>query len=346
MKAIRIHEFGGAENLKVDEIEKPNPKAGEVLIRTEASGINFADIMLRQDKYLFTPELPFTMGFEVAGFIEEVGEGVEHLVVGTKVVSMMRGGCYAEFVVADAKTAFPIPSDLNSSEATALLVQGLTALGLLESLREGQNILIHAAAGGVGTLLVQLAKLKGAKVIGTASSAEKLDKVKELGADVGINYTEDDWTQKVLDATDGKGADIIIEMVGGEMGKRNFECLAVKGEMIVYGAASGEDFQISALSLLGKMQTVRGYNLNLETPSNMAKFTGELMRHLGEGSLKVSVTEFPLEDAVKAHQAIEGRKTTGKVGFNALVENSKNTKTTNQNWRSKSSALYKNRRPS
>ncbi len=313
MKAIRIHDFGNAENLKVDEVDKPSPKAGEVLIKTEAAGINFADIMLRQDKYMFTPELPFTMGFEVAGTVEEVGEGVEHLAVGSKVVSMMRGGCYAEFVVTDAKTTFPIPTELNSSEATALLVQGLTAIGLLESLQPGQNILIHAAAGGVGTLLVQLAKLKGAKVLGTASSEEKLDKVIGLGADVGIDYTEKDWTKQVLDATDGKGADIIIEMVGGEMGKRNFECLKLKGEMIVYGAASGEDFQISALGLLGKMQTVRGYNLNLETSANMAKFTGELMKHLGDGNLKVSVTEFPLIEAVKAHQAIEGRQTTGKV---------------------------------
>ncbi len=313
MKAIRIHEFGGAEQLKFDEIDKPSPGAGEVLIKMEAAGINFADTMLRQNKYLFTPELPFTMGFEVAGTIEEVGEGVEHLQVGSKVVSMRRGGCYAEYVKADAQTTYAIPNELNSSEATALLVQGLTALGLLETLQEGQNILIHAAAGGVGTLLVQLAKLKGAKVIGTASSEEKLDKVRGLGADVGINYTEDDWTQKVNEATDGNGADIIIEMVGGEMGKRNFECLAIKGEMIVYGAASGEDFQIFALSLLGKMQTVRGYNLNLETPANMQRFTGELMQHLGEGKLQISVMEFPLEQAKEAHEAIEGRKTTGKV---------------------------------
>ena len=132
MKAIRIHEFGGAENLKVDDIDKPSPKAGEVLIKTEASGINFADIMLRQDKYLFSPELPFTMGFEVAGTIEEVGEGVEHLQVGAKVVSMARRWllcriCYWLM----RKTTYAIPAELNSSKATALLVQGLTAIGLL-----------------------------------------------------------------------------------------------------------------------------------------------------------------------------------------------------------------------
>jgi NADPH2:quinone reductase len=313
VKAIRIHEFGGTENLIVDEIEMPVPKAGEVLIRTEASGINFADTMLRQNKYLFSPDLPFTMGFEVAGKIEEIGEGIEGVKVGQRVLAMMRGGGYAEYALTDAQGLMPIPDNLGSAEATALLVQGLTALGLLQTLHKGQTILIHAAAGGVGTLLVQLAKIKGAKVLGTASSEEKLDKVIGLGADVGIDYTESDWTKQVLDATDGKGADIIIEMVGGDMGKRNFECLAMKGEMIVYGAASGQDFQISALGLLSKMQTVRGYNLNLETPQNMQQFTGELMQYLAEGNLKVSVMEFPLEEAAKAHAAIEGRKTTGKV---------------------------------
>lgn len=313
MKAVRIHEIGGAENLRVDEIEKPQPGAGEVLIKTSAAGINFADIMLRQGTYLFRPQLPFTIGFEAAGTIEAIGENVQNVAVGQRVLAMMRGGGYAEYAIAPAAQLIPIPDGLSDGEATALLVQGLTALGLLQDLQAGQSILIHAAAGGVGTLLVQLAKQRGALVLGTASSAEKLEKVTALGADVGINYTESDWTKQVLNATNGKGADLIIEMVGGEVGKRNFECLATKGTMIVYGAASGEDFSISALSLLAKMQTVKGYNLNLETPQNMAKFTGELMRTIAAGNLKVSVTEFPLEQATDAHRAIESRQTTGKV---------------------------------
>ncbi len=313
MKAIRIHEFGGAENLRTDEIEKPTPKADEVLIKTAAAGINYADIMLRQNKYLFTPDLPFTLGFEVAGTIEEVGTSVENLKVGQRVLATIRGGGYAEYAVADWRTVVPIPDDLDFSKATALLVQGLTALGLLKDLKSGQTILIHAAAGGVGTLLVQLAKSKGAKVIGTASSAEKLEKAASLGADVGINYTESDWTDEVLTATNGKGADLIIEMVGGEIGKQNLKCLATGGAMIVYGAASGEDFQISALGLLGRMQTVKGYNLNLETRENMAAFTKELMTHVAENRLEVIVNEFPLEQAKEAHQALEGRKTMGKV---------------------------------
>lgn len=313
MKAVRIHEFGSAENLRVDEIETPQPGAGEVLIKTRAAGINFADIMLRQGKYLFRPPLPFTLGFEAAGKIEAVGEGVANLQTGQRVLAMMRGGGYAEYAVAPAFQVIPIPDSLSDGEATALLVQGLTALGLLQDLKPEQSILIHAAAGGVGSFLVQLAKQRGARVLGTASSAEKLEKVVGLGADSGINYTEADWTRQVLEATNGKGADLIIEMVGGEVGKSNFECLATKGTMIVYGAASGADFEVSALSLLGKMQTVKGYNLNLETPQNMAKFTGELMQSIAAGSLQISVTEFPLEQAAEAHRAIESRKTTGKV---------------------------------
>jgi len=313
MKAIRIHEFGGAENLRLDEIEKPVPGADEVLIKTAAAGINYADTMLRQNKYLFTPPLPFTLGFEVAGTVEAIGANVQNLKVGQRVLATVRGGGYAEYAVADWRTIVPIPSGLEFGKATALLVQGLTALGLLADLKSGQTILIHAAAGGVGSLLVQLAKHKGAKVLGTASTAEKLEKIAGLGADVGINYSESDWTDQVLAATDGKGADLIIEMVGGEIGKQNFKCLATGGTMFVYGAASGEDFQISALSLLGRMQTVKGYNLNLETRENMAAFTKELISNIAENRLQVIVNEFPLERAKEAHDALEGRRTMGKV---------------------------------
>ncbi len=313
MKAIRIHEFGGADNLRVDEIEKPTPNADEVLIKTAAAGINYADTMLRQNKYIFSPELPFILGFETAGTIEEIGANVQNLAVGQRVLATMRGGGYAEYAVADWRTIVPIPDDLDFGKATALLVQGLTALGLLTDLKSGQTILIHAAAGGVGSLLVQLAKHKGAKVLGTASTTEKLEKIASLGADVGINYTEADWTDEVLTATGGKGADLIIEMVGGDLGKQNFKCLAAGGTMTVYGAASGEDFQISALGLLWKMQTVKGYNLNFETRENMAAFTQELMAHIAANRLQVIVNEFPLEQAKEAHNALEGRKTMGKV---------------------------------
>nr|MBA2340137.1 zinc-binding dehydrogenase [Pyrinomonadaceae bacterium] len=197
MKAIRIHEFGGAEQLRLEEVEKPQPAADEVLIRTRVAGINYADTMLRAGTYLMKPPLPFTPGFEVAGEIEAIGVEVKDAQIGQRVIATLQGGGYAEYATAKSAQVIPLPDDLDFGKATALLVQGLTALGLLKSLRAGQTVLIHAAAGGVGSLLVQLAKLKGARVIGTASTAEKLDIVKSLGADAGINYTRADWTEQV-----------------------------------------------------------------------------------------------------------------------------------------------------
>lgn len=313
MKAIRIHEFGAAETLKLEEIEKPRAKAGEVLIKVAAAGINYADTMMRAGNYLTRPELPFTLGFEAAGTIDEIGAEVSNLEVGQRVLTWLSGGGYAEFVAAEASSVIPIPDELGFGEATALLVQGLTALGLLNETKAGQTILIHAAAGGVGTLLVQLAKHKGLKVIGTASGEQKLELVTKLGADAAINYTEIDWTDEVLRATEGKGADWIIEMVGGEIVGQNLKVLAKNGTMWIYGAASGEDFRLSALSLMQKNHIVRGYWLRNETTENRIAFTKELLGHIRDGRLQIQVTEFPLEQAAEAHKAIEGRKTTGQV---------------------------------
>lgn len=313
MKAIRIHELGGAENLSLDEVEKPVPQPDEVLIKTVVAGINYADTMLRAGTYFFRPPLPFIPGFEIAGTIDEVGSEVKNRQTGQRVLARMGGGGYAEYAAAKANQIVPIPDDLDFETAVALFVQGLTALGLLKNLQAGQTILIHAAAGGVGQLLVQLAKLKGAKVIGTASSPEKLEKITNLGADFAINYTEADWTERVLEVTDGRGADLIIEMVGGELGSQNVKCLATGGTMIIYGAASAQDFSISAFGLMAKNQTVKGYTLYGETSSTLAAFTKELIEHITSGRLNVMVQKFPLDQAAEAHRAIESRKTMGKI---------------------------------
>lgn len=313
MKAIRVKELGGADKLTLEEIEKPTPNADEVLIKVAAAGINYADTMMRSGNYLTKPELPFTLGYEAAGTIAEVGENVKHLQIGQRVLGTVSSGGYAEYAVANAAAAMPIPDELGFSEANALLVQGLTALGLLDETKAGQSILIHAAAGGVGTLLVQLAKNKGLTVIGTASSEQKLNIVIALGADFAINYSEADWTDQVLAATDGKGVDWLIEMVGGDIVAKNLKVLAKNGTMWIYGSASGEDFQVSVLSLMQKNHIIRGYWLMNESIENRIKFTKELLGHLGAGRLKIQVTEFPLEKAREAHEAIEGRRTTGKV---------------------------------
>jgi NADPH2:quinone reductase len=313
MKAIRVNELGGVEKLTLEEIEKPVPKADEVLIKVAAAGINYADTMMRSGNYLTKPPLPFTLGYEAAGTIESLGENVTNLSVGQRVLATTSSGGYAEFATAKAALAMPIPDELGFGESTALLVQGLTALGLLNETKAGQTILIHAAAGGVGTLLVQLAKYKGLKVIGTASSEQKLQIVADLGADFAINYSEDDWTDEVLKATDGRGVDWLIEMVGGSIVAQNLKVLAKHGTMWIYGAASGEDFKVSVLSLMAKNHTIRGYWLMNESIPNRIAFTKELLGHLGAGRLKIQVTEFPLEKAREAHEAIENRKTTGKV---------------------------------
>lgn len=294
MKAVGIHRFDGAEQLHLEEIEKPQPRADEVLIKNAAAGINYAHIMLRSGMYLGDQQLPTIPGFEAAGIVEAVGANVTDWQVGQRVLALVRDGGYAEYVVAHVSQLVPIPDGLAFGQATALLVQGLTAIALLRELQAGQTILIHAAAGGVGSLLVQLAKYKGAKVIGTASSAEKLEKAIELGADVGINYTESDWAEQVLRATNGKGADLIIEMVGGDIGRQNLNCLATYGTMIVYGSARREDFQISAWGLLANMHTVKGYYLTIDSPNNRAQYSKELMEHIKAGRLQVMVTEFPL----------------------------------------------------
>jgi NADPH2:quinone reductase len=257
--------------------------------------------------------LPFTLGYEAAGTIESLGENVTNFSVGQRVLATTSSGGYAEFATAKAALAMPIPDELGFGESTALLVQGLTALGLLNETKAGQTILIHAAAGGVGTLLVQLAKHKGLKVIGTASSEQKLQLVADLGADFAINYSEPDWTDEVLKATDGRGVDWLIEMVGGAIVAQNLKVLAKHGTMWIYGAASGEDFKVSVLSLMAKNHTIRGYWLMNESIPNRIAFTKELLGHLGAGRLKIQVTEFPLEKAREAHEAIENRKTTGKV---------------------------------
>ena len=299
--------------MTLEEIEKPTPKADEVLIKVAAAGVNYADTMMRSGNYLTRPELPLTLGYEAAGTIEAVGENVTNFQPEQRVLATASSGGYAEYATAKAALTMPIPDQLGFGESTALLVQGLTALGLLNETKSGQTILIHAAAGGVGSLLVQLAKLKGLKVIGTASGDQKLQLVANLGADAAINYTEDDWTDEVLKATDGRGADWIIEMVGGAIVAQNLKVLAKHGTMWVYGAASGEDFKVSVLSLMHKNHAIRGYWLMNESFENRVRFTKELMEHLGAGRLKIQVTEFPLEQAAEAHRAIEGRKTTGKV---------------------------------
>lgn len=319
MKAIRIYETGGPEVMRLEDVEKPVPQAGEVLIKVAAAGINYADLMQRQGTYLTRTRTPMTMGFEAAGTIEALGPNVNSPAVGTRVAAFVNGG-YAEYATASATSVIPIPDSLDFEHAAAFPVQGITAYQLLREsahLQQDESVLVHAAAGGVGTLAVQLAKLMGAgTVIGTASSQAKLDLARKLGANVTVNYGEQDWYEQVKNATNGRGADIILEMVGGSIADQSLQCLAPFGRMVIYGAASGEIAQFSGVQLMYKNQAIIGYWLTawMSRPDRTAAAVQELIRYLASGKLQIIVGQtFPLAQAANAHRSIAERKTTGKV---------------------------------
>ncbi len=319
MKAIRINETGAPEVMHIEEIEIPTPKGGEVLVKVAAAGINYADLAQRQGAYLTRTITPATMGFEFAGTVAAHGPGVTAPAVGTRVVAFGEGG-YAEYALAPVSSVIPIPDTLDFAHAAAFPVQGLTAYQLLREsahIEEGESVLVHAAAGGVGTLAVQLAKLMGAgTVIGTASNDDKLALARRLGADVTINYTEDNWAEQVKNATGGTGADIILEMVGGHIAEQSLQCLAPYGRMVIYGAASGEVVQFTGIQLMYKNQAIIGYWLTsqLRRTDHIARAAIELMQYLATGKLEIIVEHtYPLAEAVEAHKAIAARKTVGKV---------------------------------
>lgn len=319
MKAIRIHETGGPEVMHLEEVETPTPAQGEVLIKVAAAGVNYADLAQRQGAYLTRTHTPMTMGFEVAGAIAALGPGVSAPPVGTRVIAFVTGG-YAEYAVASSATIIPIPESLDFTHAAAFAVQGLTAYQTLREsghLQAGESVLVQAAAGGVGTLAVQLARLMGAgKVIGTASNEHKLDLVRRLGADAAINYTQDDWVEQVKKATGGRGVDVVLEVVGGTVAEQCLQCLAPFGRMVIIGAASGQRAQFSAVQLMYKNLSVVGYWLTawMSRPDRIAAAAMELMQYLTTGTLQIIVGQtFPLAEAAEAHRAIAERRTTGKV---------------------------------
>ena len=319
MKAIRINETGGPEVMRLEEIETPVPKEGQALIKVAAAGINFADLAQRQGAYLTRTRTPMTMGAEFAGTVDALGPGVSTPAVGTRVAGVGEGA-YAEYVIAQASSLIPIPPNLDFAHAAAFPVQGLTAYQLLHDsarLQPGESVLVHAAAGGVGTLAVQLAKLLGAgTVVGTASNADKLALVRRLGADAAINYTEADWVEQVKQVTNGKGTDIILEMVGGSISEQSLLCLAPFGRMVIFGAASGHIAQFTGIQLMYKNQSIIGYWLTsqLQHTDRIAAAAMELMQYLASGRLEIVVGQtFPLAEAEQAHKAIAERKTVGKV---------------------------------
>ncbi|WP_264739464.1 quinone oxidoreductase family protein [Cytobacillus firmus] len=319
MKAIQFKEYGGPEVLNLIDLDRPQPTGREVLIEVHAIGVNYADTARREGQYVVPTPLPFIPGAEVAGVVAAAGEDAK-IPVGTRVVTLIESGGYSEYVKADERGLIPLPEGLDFKLAAALPLQGLSAYHILKTMgriEAGESVLVHAAAGGVGTLAVQLAKLFGAgTVIATASTHEKLQLAKEMGADVLVNYTKEGWENEVLEATGGKGVNVALEMAGGEIFNKTLKCLAAFGRLVIYGVASGEQSRFYPSSLMGRNQSVIGFFLPqiMRKPELLQPSMKELLTYAAEGKLKLTIGEIhPLEDAARVHQRLQSRKTIGKI---------------------------------
>ncbi|OEH94445.1 quinone oxidoreductase family protein [Bacillus solimangrovi] len=318
MKSIVVKQFGGPEVLRVTDVEIPNINSDEVLIRVEKTSVNFADIKKRTGKKGLG-KFPFTPGLDVAGTIVSVGENVNSLIVGQRVMAFPTNGSYAEYVVAKEILTYEIPDNVDFSIAAACPTVSILSYKLLHDiarLQEGENVLIHAAAGGVGTTAIQLAKLLGAnKVIGTVSHEDKYIVVKNAGADHVMLY--EDFPKKVNELTDGKGVDVILDSVAGETSELSMQCLAYYGRFIHFGNSSGVIGSFKTNELHASCRSVLGYSLGTtrqKRPADLKKAAKKVLEFISNEQLHIQIgAEFPLEQANLAHSFIESRKSTGKV---------------------------------
>ena len=313
MQVVQFSEHGEADVLQFVELPTPHPKSGEILIKVTAAGVNYADVLQRKGTYPYPVTLPFVAGYEVAGVVDAVGEGVTNLQPGQRVMAMIPNGGYAEYAIAVAEQAIPLPDVLGDAEATALLVQGMTAVGLLHT-GHYESILILAAAGGVGSVLIQLAKHQGKRVIGAVGNETKKAQVLELGADAAVSYADADWVQQVHDATDGRNVSVVFDAVGGKVGSDALKTLGAGGTGVIFGSASGEPTMLAGQQLIGQGQSVRGYTLFAEV-AKFGKYAGELFGAHQAGKLKLPVETYPIADVQTAHRDVESRRTQGKVAL-------------------------------
>lgn len=318
MQAIRLHEFGGPEKLVYDSAPQPEPKAGEVRVKVAAVGVNFVETYQRRGWYPIP--LPAILGAEFAGVIDALGEDVSGFEIGQPVATSAGIGAYAEYALVPAARLVPVPSGVTLEQAAALLLQGMTAHYLAIStfpLKEGSTALVHAAAGGVGQLLVQIAKMHGARVIGTVSTEEKAALAREAGADEIILYTQADFESETRRLTGGTGVDVVYDSVGKTTFQKSLNCLRPRGMLVLFGQSSGpvEPFDPQTLQHKGSVfltrPTLGHYTLTRE---ELLWRSGDLFGWLAGGQLKLRIDRtFPLQEAAAAHQYLEDRATKGKV---------------------------------
>jgi NADPH:quinone reductase len=316
MKYVEASSFGGPEVLKLTEKDTPRPAEGMLLVEVQASGINYADVLARAGHYPAIPQAPFAPGFEVAGVVREVGESVADFRVGDTVAALtFAGGGYASHIVIPAATAIPFPKEMDPAIAAGVLLQGLTAYILLKrtNVKKGETVLVAAAAGGVGSLAVQLAKFRGATVIGLASES-RFELVKSLGPAHAFDYDKQGWSASVSKSTGPQGIQVFLDSIG-DLATEAFPLLGQFARWIIYGARGGNQNALppgAIWPMIEKNISLIGFNLggNLDQAPHAL---GELFKMVTAGSLRVEVTRYPLADASRVHALFEGRKTTGKL---------------------------------
>jgi NADPH2:quinone reductase len=318
MKAVRIHQHGGLEMLRVEDVPMPEPKEGEARVKIEASGVNFIDIYHRLGRY--QGSLPLTLGQEAAGIVDAVGANVKDVRVGDRVAYASAQGSYAEYAIVPTWRLVPVPSNVDSQHAAAVILQGMTAHYLTHStypLKKGDTALIHAAGGGTGQLLVQIAKRCGARVIGTASTAEKVALTRQAGADEVINYVDKDFEVEVKKLTDNAGVDVVYDSVGKDTFDKSLNCLRRRGYMILYGQSSGPVAPVDpqTLNAKGSLFLTRPFLGHYTTNrAEILEKTNDLFEWMAAGELNVRIDKsFPLAQAADAQHYLEGRQSKGKI---------------------------------
>lgn len=318
MRAIRVHEVGGADVLRIQDVPLPTPGQGEARVKVAAAGVNFIDVYQRTGAYKMP--LPFTPGMEAAGVVDAVGEGVTGVKVGDRVAYAMHAGSYAEQAIVPAGKLVPVPDGVGLDVAAAVMLQGMTAhylaLGTFP-LQKGQKALVHAAAGGVGLLLTQIAKRLGATVYGTVSTEEKAELARGAGADEVIRYDQSDFAEEVKRITGGVGLDVVYDSVGKDTFDRSMSVLRPRGYLVLYGQSSGavppvDPQRLNAGGSLFLTRPTLGHYI--ATPEELRRRASDLFTWIANGELDVRIGErHSLEDAGVAHERLTGRKTTGKV---------------------------------
>ena len=321
MQAITIPEPGGPEALVLSEVDVPEPRAGEVLVRVAAAGVNRADSMQRQGLYPPPPGESEFPGLEVSGTVEALGDGVEGWSVGDEVCGLLAGGGYAELVRVPARQLLPVPAGVSLVDAAGLPEVACTVWSnvfLTANLQPGETLLVHGGSSGIGTMAIQLAKAAGATVAVTAGSAEKLDACRDLGAEILVNYRDEDFVERVKDATEGRGADVVLDSIGAKYLGRNVDVLATNGRLVVIGLMGGRTGELDLGALLAKRGAVVATSLRARPAAEKATIVAAVREHVWplveDGVVRPVVhSRHPLAAAADAHREMEASGHIGKI---------------------------------